>query len=85
MGGGPFVDLGVNDGHADETIALSEQQIMGQLAERLAGVYTDVESDQVARVVNEEYSRFHGRPIRDYIPLFVERHSADRLSKLVEA
>jgi len=31
-------------GPADETIALSEQQIMDQLAERLAGVCTDVES-----------------------------------------
>ena len=66
-------------------IELSEQQIIDQLVHRLAGVYPDVESDQVARVVNEEYSRFEGRPIRDYIPLFVERHSADRLSKLVEA
>ena len=62
---------------------LSEQQIIDQLAQRLASVYTNVESDQVARVVNEEYSRFDGRPIRDYIPLFVERQSADRLSRLV--
>jgi hypothetical protein len=66
-------------------IKLSEQQIIDQLAQRLAGVYTDVESDHVARVVNEEYSRFDGRPIRDYIPLFVERHCADRLSRLVGA
>ena len=47
--------------------------------------YTHVASDYVARVVNEECSRFEGRPIRDYTPLFVERHSADRLSKRVEA
>jgi hypothetical protein len=63
-------------------IELSEQQIIEQLAQRLAGAYTQVEPDQIARVVNEEYSRFEGRPIRDYIPLFVERHSAARLSKL---
>lgn len=66
-------------------IKLSEQQIIDQLAQRLASAYTHVEPDQVARVVNEEYSRFDGRPIRDYIPLFVERHCADRLSELVEA
>ena len=71
-------------GPADETIALSEQQIMDQLAERLAGVCTDVESDQVARVVSGEYSRFDDRPMRDFIPLFVERRSANRLFKLVE-
>jgi hypothetical protein len=66
-------------------IKLSEQQIIDQVAQRLAGAYTHVEPDHVARVVNEEYSRFEGRPIGDFIPLFVERHSADRLSKLVEA
>lgn len=66
-------------------IKLSEQQIMDQLSQRLAGVYAVVEADQVARLVNEEYSRFDGRLIRDFIPLFVERHAADRLSKLVGA
>jgi hypothetical protein len=66
-------------------IELSEQQIIEQFAQRLAGAYAHVEPDQIARVVNDEYSRFDGRPIHDYIPLFVERHSADRLSKLVEA
>lgn len=66
-------------------IKLSEQQIIDQLAQRLASAYAHVGPDEVARVVNEEYSRFDGRPIRDYIPLFVERHCADRLSELVEA
>ena len=66
-------------------IKLSEQQIIDQLAQRLASAYAHVGPDEVGRVVNEEYSRFDGRPIRDYIPLFVERHCADRLSKLVEA
>jgi hypothetical protein len=66
-------------------ITLSEQQIIDQLLQRLAGTYADVEHAEVARLVNEEYSRFEGRPIRDYIPLFVERHAADRLSKLIGA
>lgn len=66
-------------------IKLSEQQIIDQLAQRLVSAYAHVGPDEVARVVNEEYSRFDGRPIRDYIPLFVERHCADRLSELVEA
>jgi hypothetical protein len=32
--------------------------------------------------VNEEYSRFDGRPIRDFIPLFVERNATKELAKL---
>ena len=63
-------------------IKLSEQQIIDQLSQRLAGVYTDVEPDQAARLVNEQYSRFGGRPIRDFIPLFVERNATKELAKL---
>ena len=66
-------------------IELSEQQVIDQLAQRLVGVYTAVEADQISRLVDEEYSRFDGRPIRDFIPLFVERSVSDRLSKLIGA
>jgi hypothetical protein len=50
-------------------IKLSEQQVIDQLAERLANVYPQVEPTHVNRIVHEEYARFEGRPIRDYIPL----------------
>jgi hypothetical protein len=49
-------------------IELSEQQVFDQLAQRLVGVHPDVESGDITRLVNEEYSRFEGCPIRDYIP-----------------
>jgi hypothetical protein len=64
-------------------IELSEQQIIDQLANRLADVHTQVEPEYVARVVADEYARFEGRPIRDFIPLFVERNAAQELAKLV--
>ena len=64
-----------------EMIELSEQQIIDQLAKRLADKHAQVEPDRVTRVVHEEYARFDGRPIRDYIPLFVERNAAQELSK----
>ena len=63
-------------------IELSEQQIISQLAQRLADKHAQVEPDQVTRVVHEEYARFDGRPIRDFIPLFVERNAIQELSKL---
>jgi len=62
-------------------IELSEQQIIDQLAQRLADVHKQVEPDHVTRVVQHEYARFEGRPIRDFIPLFVERNAAQELSK----
>jgi hypothetical protein len=63
-------------------IQLSEQQIIDQLSQRLADAHTAVEPTRVARVVHEQYARFDGRPIRDFVPLFVERRAAAELVKL---
>lgn len=63
-------------------IKLTEQQIIDQMATRPAGVYQEVEPTRVTRVIREEYARFDGRPIRDYIPLFVERNAKTELAKL---
>lgn len=63
-------------------IELSEQQIIDQLAQRLATVYAAVEPDRVTGAVREEYARFDGLPIRDFIPLLVERNVKSELAKL---
>lgn len=63
-------------------IESSEQQIIAQLAQRLVGVYPQVDPTHVSRLVQEEYARFDGRPIRDFIPLFVERKANGALTKL---
>ena len=61
---------------------LSEQQIIEQLTHRLADTHIRVEPARVARVVQNEYARFEGRPIRDFVPLFVELNAVKELSKL---
>lgn len=63
-------------------IQLSEQQIIDQIADRLSGRYPSVPVDAVARVVHAHYARFDGRPVRDFIPLFVERHARAELAQL---
>ena len=63
-------------------IKLSEQQIIEQLAGRLVEVYAEIQPDYVTTIVQEEYARFDGRPIRDFVPLFVERNVKTELSKL---
>jgi hypothetical protein len=54
-------------------VELNERQIIDDLTQRLANAYTEVDPSHVAEVVDREYARFDGRPIRDFIPLFVER------------
>jgi hypothetical protein len=62
---------------------LTEEQVIDQLADRLVPVYIAIEPDRVSRVVHEEYTRYEGSPIRDYIPLLVERHAKAELDRLV--
>ena len=67
---------------AELVIELSEQQIIDQLAQRLADAHATVAPDRVAAVVHAQYARFEGRPIRDFIPLFVERGAKAELTRL---
>jgi len=36
----------------------------------------------ISRFVHEQHARYEGRPIRDFIPLFVERHARAELDKV---
>ncbi|MCT7660767.1 three-helix bundle dimerization domain-containing protein [Mycobacterium deserti] len=60
----------------------SEQQIVAQVAERLTAMYPSVPSDTIAAVVEDKYARFDGRPVRDFVPLFVERFARTELATL---
>ena len=62
--------------------AMSERQLIDELAGRLADQYVQVEPAQVARIVSREFARFDGSPIRDFIPLFVERNAKAALTRL---
>ncbi|MDH6243829.1 hypothetical protein [Mycobacterium sp. OTB74] len=66
-------------------IALTEQQIIDEVFSRLVAKYKEVEPAEVKRIVVEQYARFEGRPVRDDIPLFVERHAKAELSKRCSA
>lgn len=44
--------------------------------------YPQWSADTVATVVHQAYARFDGRPVRDFIPLFVERGAHRQLSQL---
>ncbi|BBX17214.1 hypothetical protein CRI77_04500 [Mycolicibacterium duvalii] len=63
-------------------ISVTEQQVIDDLARRLADTHTQVEPTEVVRVVQEQHARFADRPIRDFIPLFVERNAKAELLRL---
>jgi hypothetical protein len=41
-----------------------------------------VPPETVTTVVHHNHARFDGRPIREFVPLFVERNSRHELAKL---
>jgi hypothetical protein len=70
---------------ADKTlgvIELSEQTIIEHLVARLTSRYPAISEFTVASVVHDVHARFDGRPLRDFVPLLVERTAKSELDRL---
>jgi hypothetical protein len=63
-------------------IELSEQTIIDQVVDRLTSRYPTIEASTVSSVVKNIYARYDDRPLRDYVPLFVERNARTELDQL---
>lgn len=51
--------------------------------ERLAGRFPDQPVDRIAAVVEQELHGLEGTPIREFVPILVERQARERLGRLV--
>jgi hypothetical protein len=63
-------------------IELSEQTIIDQIVVRLTSRYPTISASTVSTVVHDIHARYEGRPLRDYVPLFVERNAKSELDRL---
>jgi hypothetical protein len=63
-------------------IELSEQTVIDQLVVRLTSRYPTISESTVASVVDDIHARFDGRPLRDFVPLLVERNAKNELERL---
>ncbi len=63
-------------------IELSEQQIIDGVADRLTRKYPSFSAKTVTAVVRDVHARFDGRPVREYVPLLVERLAGQELELL---
>ena len=61
---------------------ISEQTAIGEVVERLTRKHSAMSPEKVADVVHKMHAKFDGRPIRDFVPLFVERNARAQLAKL---
>ena len=57
-----------------------EIRAVEKVVERLRAKFISIPQQRVTEVVDAAYHEFDGAPIRDFVPIMVERMSADRLS-----
>ncbi|HEX3285917.1 MAG TPA: hypothetical protein VHT50_14980 [Mycobacterium sp.] len=60
----------------------SEWTAIQQVVDRLTQSYPSMPPDTVTTVVHHNHARFDGRPVRDFVPLFVERGARQELAQL---
>ncbi len=76
------VDGEVNADQTSGVIELSEQTVIEHLVARLTSRYPAISGSTVECVVHDVHARFDGRPLRDYVPLLVERNAKTELDRL---
>ena len=63
-------------------IELSEQTVIDQLVVRLTSRYPAISDPQSIAWSATIHAKYDGRPLRDFIPLFVERNARNELERL---
>jgi hypothetical protein len=61
----------------------NEQELLSEIEERLVDVYTELKPEQVYATIGQVHADFDDSPIRDFIPLLVERRARRELATLV--
>lgn len=61
---------------------MSEQTVIDRIVLRLTNQYPTIATSTVSTVVHDVHSRYADRPLRDYVPLFVERNAKSELDRL---
>lgn len=56
-----------------------EQQHIEMITDTLKVRHANTPADTVAQVVDDAYRKFDGQPIRDFVPLLVERRAQEQL------
>ena len=66
----------------DNGKAEHEARALAEVVESLVARFPDVAEDRVREIVRAAHEEFANRPIRDYVPVFVERTAQDELNRL---
>jgi hypothetical protein len=62
---------------------MSEDVMIAEVERRLASKYAQFRTHEISSIVESAREKFVQSPIRDFVPLFVERNASARLDRLV--
>jgi hypothetical protein len=68
--------------HGGDMDRSDEDRAISEVVERLAKQFPQVPAGEVEQVVSQSRPEFDDVPIRDFVPLFVERGAKQRLREL---
>ena len=63
---------------------ISERLLIAEVERRLTNKYAHIPTDQVSTAIQRVYAQFEQSPIRDFVPLLVERRAGAELATLKE-
>jgi hypothetical protein len=58
-----------------------EQAAIRQVVARLSQQFPELSADDIKRAVHGQYDRFNDSPIRDFVPVLVERATRQQLTQ----
>lgn len=62
-----------------------ENRAIDEVVDRLAKLFPELPAEEVATAVSQVQPEFDDAPIRDFVPLFVERSAKARLRQSVDS
>jgi hypothetical protein len=66
---------------ADSGRTRAEQAALRQVVARLSQQFPELSADDINRAVHGQYDRFNDSPIRDFVPVLVERATRQQLTQ----
>ena len=61
---------------------IDEKQAVAQVCERLAERFPELPAPTIRLTVDQEHRKLDGRPVRDYVPVLVERAAREALATI---
>ncbi|BDX32332.1 hypothetical protein TUM20985_28790 [Mycobacterium antarcticum] len=65
-------------------VSVEEDRLIGQVVDRLLAGFPQVSADTVHDIAGSVHHRFDEAKIRDFVPLFVERKTKEKLANLAD-